>query len=454
MLIAGGGIAAVEALLALRAHLGGTVEIEMLAPDPEFVLRPLAVGEPFGIGEARRLALPSIAAQQEAHFREGALEAVDPASTAVLTLTGEELTYDYLIVAVGAHQHPAVPGAVTFGGPADRHAFQDVLDAAEAGDIRRLAFAATPGAGWLLPLYELALFTASWLVDRSSSAHSLTLLTHESSPLEIFGAAASDAVAELLDRAGIRVLTERLVRTFDGRSITCEHGHPRAADALVTLPALEGRRIVGLPDDGRGFIPTDRHGAVVGVPRVYAAGDGTAFPIKQGGIAAQQADAVAAAIAADLGALDTAEPFRPVLRGMLLTGSEPRFFRASPPAGKINGHEEPVSEVSFHPLWWPPNKVAGPYLAAYLDDPLAPSASRETFADLDPLDADDAEVAEEEHEGVALLLELAAASAGRGEYDFALKCLRAAEDLGGPLAEDRQRERRRWELSSIGTGHP
>jgi sulfide:quinone oxidoreductase len=457
ILIAGGGVAAVEALLALREHLGGTVEIELLAPDPEFILRPLAVGEPFGIGEARHLSLPSVAAQHQAHFREGALESVDPVTGTVLTAAGEQLTYDYLLVAVGAEQRAAFPGAISFGGPRDRHALEAMLDAAVAGEVRRLAFAATAGTGWLLPLYELALFTSTWLAERSSDC-SLTLLTHESRPLEMFGGPASDAVAELLHRAGIRVLTERVVRSFDGRSITCERGHPRAADAMVTLPTLEGRRIVGLPDDGRGFLPTDPHGAVIGVPRVYAAGDGTTFPIKQGGIAAQQADAAAAAIALELGALDTAEPFHPVLRGMLLTGAEPRFLRARARAGVAEGYgasEEPDSVVSFQPLWWPPAKVAGPRLASYLDNPLAAPNARPTFTDLEMLETEqDEAAAEEEHEGVALLLELADASAARGEYDFALKCLKAAEDLGGPLAEDRQRERRQWELSSIGTGHP
>ncbi len=454
VLIAGGGVAALEALLALRAHLGGTVEIELLAPDPEFVLRPLAVGEPFGIGEARHLSLPAIATQHQAHFRQGALGAVEPAAAVALTTAGQRLSFDYLLVAIGAHQYQAVPGAVTFGGPADRQQLEAVLAQAAAGDLQRIAFAATPSAGWLLPLYELALFTSTWLADQSAPASTVTVLTHESRPLEMFGRHASDAVAQLLDQAGIRVLTERLVQSYDGRSITCEHGHPRAADALVTLPALDGHRIVGLPNDGRGFIPTDPHGAVDGVPRVYAAGDGTAFPIKQGGIAAQQADAAAAAIAHELGALETAEPFRPVLRGMLLTGAEPRFLRAGT-TGEEAGGGESRSEVSFQPLWWPPGKIAGPRLAAYLDDPQATASGRRAFEDVAPPEPEEAEEAvEEEHEGIALLLELADASAERGEYEFALKCLRAAEDLGGPLPEDRQRERRRWELSSLGPGLP
>ena len=83
----------------------------------------------------------------------------------------------------------------------------------------------------------------------------------------------------------------------------------------------------GLPSDAEGFLVTDDHARVQGVPDVYAAGDVTAFPVKQGGIACQQADAAAADIAARAGAPVEPEPFSPVLRGMLLTERWARFLR-------------------------------------------------------------------------------------------------------------------------------
>ena len=43
VLIAGGGVAALETVLALRALAGDRVKLELLAPDEEFVERPLAV---------------------------------------------------------------------------------------------------------------------------------------------------------------------------------------------------------------------------------------------------------------------------------------------------------------------------------------------------------------------------------------------------------------------------
>jgi sulfide:quinone oxidoreductase len=111
-----------------------------------------------------------------------------------------------------------------------------------------------------------------------------------------------------------------------------------------------------------GFIPTDAHGRVLGVENVYAAGDGTAFPVKQGGLAAQQADAAAAAIAAAAGVEIDPAPFAPVLRGMLLTGAEPHYLRHD------LTRAEAESETADRPLWWPASKIAArtltPYLAA------------------------------------------------------------------------------------------
>jgi sulfide:quinone oxidoreductase len=138
-------------------------------------------------------------------------------------------------------------------------------------------------------------------------------------------------------------------------------------DRVVALPRLEGYDS-GVPHDAQGFIPTDEYGRVPGLDDVYAAGDLTSFPVKQGGIATQQADAAAAAIAVQTGAKVEPIPFRPVLRGQFLTGFFPRYLRADPDAR--------TSTVSTEPLWWPPAKIVGqhlaPFLAAHLGLPPAP----------------------------------------------------------------------------------
>jgi sulfide:quinone oxidoreductase len=125
----------------------------------------------------------------------------------------------------------------------------------------------------------------------------------------------------------------------------------------------------GLPADARGFIRVDaRDGRVEGTANVWAAGDAIAYPIKHGGLATQQADAIAEELAARVGVPLDPAPFRPVLRGMLLTGEEPQFLEAG------IGTSQPEATGGRSPLWWPPAKVAGrhvaPFLAARLGQPV------------------------------------------------------------------------------------
>lgn len=445
ILIAGSGVAGLEALMALRALLGGTVEIELVAPEVEFTYRQISVAEPFGLGDVRRFDLATIAADHQAHFRRDALAGVELRGDLVLTTGGLRLPFDYLVVAIGARRLQAIEGAVHFTGPDDRTAIENVLAGARAGTVRRLAFAAPEGLAWVLPLYELALLTSAW-ATRSELELELTIVTPETWPLEAFGSGAAEMVADLLEEAGIAFHGEYAAERLDGRRLTGPDAFAIEADAVVALPGLAGPAVEGLPRDDHGFIPTDRHGRVKGAARVFAAGDGTVFPIKQGGLAAQQADAVAAAIAAELGAVASAEPFRPVLRGLLLTAGEPRYLRTQLGGG--------VSEIAFRPLWWPPGKVAGRYLAPYIAQSGDPALLREPFVDREaPEQAESAQQASsEERDAVELLLELAEANARRGSYDFAVKCLNAAEDVGGPLPAAGARKRRQWEQRRRGRG--
>jgi sulfide:quinone oxidoreductase len=274
------------------------------------------------------------------------------------TAAGDELPFDLLLLALGAVPVRAVRGAVEFRGSRDTEALRQVLDEASSGKIDRIAFALPGGASWPLPLYELALLTRARLVDAGAPGVSITVVTPEDAPLELFGQAASEAMHELLEARGIEVRLRATPLTFaDGKLTTAPAGLV-PADRVVALPRLEGPRLSGVLHDPHGFIPTDAHCQVADEIDVWAAGDATRFPIKQGGVAAQQADAAAEAMAARAGAAVEPQPFRPVLRGLLLTGMVPRFFRSE--AGTAS------SGVDTEPLWWPPAKIVGRYLAPFL----------------------------------------------------------------------------------------
>jgi sulfide:quinone oxidoreductase len=361
VLIAGGGVAALEAALALRELGEGRVSVEMLAPEPEFWYRPLAVAEPFGLGEVRHFDLAELAAAAGTTFSPGALFSVDAGSRLAQTSVGSSVSYDVLLVACGAGPTPAVPGALTFRGPADTERIRALLEEIVAGQVGRVAFVVPWGAVWSLPIYELALMTAAYLAERELDRVDLALVTPEEAPLQLFGGAGSEAVRQLLEERGIVLQTGSApVELVDGELRLVPEG-TIAADRVVALPRLRGPRIDGLPQTVEGFLPVDAHGQVHGLADVFAAGDITSFPVKQGGIAAQQADAAAEMIAANAGADLTPQLFRPVLRGLLLTGRQPRYLRH-----EITGGAGGVSVASSEPLWWPPAKIVGRYLAPFL----------------------------------------------------------------------------------------
>lgn len=361
VLIAGGGVAAVEAALALRALAGERVSVELLAPEPHFWYRPLAVAEPFSSGEMRRFELSKLAADAGATLSLGKLVSVDAARHVAFTSPGGAVPYSMLLIACGALPKSAVHGAMMFRGPADISKIEQLLAEIEAGEVRRVAFAVPAGAVWSVPAYELALMTAAWLDTRRIVGAELALVTPEVEPLHVFGREASVAVRSLLDERGIAVHTRAYPAEVREGELLLLAGGIVVADRVVALPRLQGPRIGGIPQTFEGFISVDPHGRVTGVPDVYAAGDITTFPVKQGGIAAQQAVAAAEAIAAATGVELAPSPFQPVLRGLLLTGTGPRYLRS-----ELVGGGGETSEASAEPLWWPPTKIVGRYLTPFL----------------------------------------------------------------------------------------
>lgn len=358
VLIAGGGVAGLETLLALRALAGDLVDLELLAPEPAFWYRPLAVAEPFDAGRARRFPLVEIANAADATFTLGQLASVDTRADLARSSHAAEIRYGALVIACGALPRPVLAGALTFRGPADSDAFRQLLAEAESGSVHSIVFALPATDIWPLPLYELALLTAAWLEKRDRHLE-LTLLTPEPAPLAVFGEAASNGVRELLAERGIELRTAQRPRRYEAGRLELDSGSALAADRVVALPRLEGPRILGIPQDDDGFICTEPSGLVAGLANVYAAGDITQHPVKQGGVAAQQADAVAEEIAARSGAAVASRTPAPVLRGLLLTGDVPRYLRSV-----LVGDGE--STVSLEPLWWPPGKIAARYLAPLL----------------------------------------------------------------------------------------
>jgi hypothetical protein len=201
--IVGGGVAALEALLALRDIAEERLELELVTPSSEFVYRPLAVAEPFGVGEAYRYDLVKIAREHSAALHLAGVQAVAPDDKRLVTWDGRTLDYDLLLLAVGAQFTVSIPGSVSLNGPGYTGRFRSVLRDLEERRLRRLAFAVPFGTSWPLPLYELALMTAGRAREKGLGHVEIHLVTPEAEPLELFGPRAAAAVRALLDERGV-----------------------------------------------------------------------------------------------------------------------------------------------------------------------------------------------------------------------------------------------------------
>lgn len=361
VVIAGGGVAALECLMALRDLADPGHRIQLVAPHDAFVYRPLQVAEPFSLGTARRYPLARVAADFGAELMTDAVVEVRAAERTAVCASGVMLEYDVLVLTPGARRVPALEHAITFGLDPTHAAMHGVLIDLEQELVKDVAYIVPPKTSWSLPLYELALMTAREVGAQGIDAR-LSFVTPEQRPLAIFGPQVSAAVGGLLNAAHVEFFGDAYATVRQGAIELEPANRTIEVDRVIALPALRGPGLVGVPSDDEGFIRTDAYGAVPGLDGVFAAGDATTFPVKQGGLAAQQADAAAQAAAAWLGAPLTPRPFKPVLRGLLFTGDEDRFLRSAIGGGEGDG----TSTVNA--LWWPPTKVAGLYLAPYLHE--------------------------------------------------------------------------------------
>lgn len=360
VVVVGGGIAAVETAIALaRNGDAAAIDVTVVSETPAFVYRPLVVTEPFG-GRVPRIPLRPLLGRFGVGLHRSRVEAVDCDARRILLADGSWRRYDALVTATGAALKAPRPGGLTLG-IAMPEAFGRLLRGLESGSTQRVAFAVPSRHVWSLPVYEMALQTAAHLDRLGIGDRLLTVVTPERAPLEVFGARAGDAVAALLNRANIGLRPSTYPVAALHGELRVAPGAPVPADEIVWGPTLEPRSLAGLPTDAKGFVPTDPYGRVQGLDGVYAAGDITSGRLKQGGLAGQQAATAAASLIASVDRGAVASASDPVLRAMLLTGSDLLFLKS-----RISD-EGPVDEVvSDQPLWSPPAKVATPHVGGLL----------------------------------------------------------------------------------------
>ncbi len=357
VIVAGGDVAALETAFALHAVAGHHVDVTLIAANHYFEHRPVEVRDPLAVHARTRIPLARLAGAAGAELRHDRVVDVDPAVRRVHTAAGYELPYDALVVAENA-----LPRAVSAGAEPldDAHAAECrfVIGELRSGRATSLALVEPAGPAHPFDLYDLAIETAVALRDARVT---LTLITAESAPLAILGSRAATMLQETLGAHGVHLVMSAYVQSVGERGLeVMAHADEVTAERVIATPRLAGPRIHGLPYDFDGFLAADPHGNVPHLERVFAAGDCTAFPVKDRSIAAQQAEAAALSVAALAGADVEPEPVSPVLRCVL--PSRLRWYVEAPLIGGLGD----ATRISAFPLWSRHLRFDAPYLAPHL----------------------------------------------------------------------------------------
>ena len=144
----------------------------------------------------------------------------------------------------------------------DPESYGGLLRDIDEGYSKRLAIVVPPGAVWPLPAYELAIMTAGEADALGHDDVQVTVVTPEHAPLSLFGPEASAAVAEELERAGVRSDHRRRRAPRRRRAAAgAERGTARR-ERVFAVPRLLGPAIKGLAADEEGFILTGEDGRV------------------------------------------------------------------------------------------------------------------------------------------------------------------------------------------------
>jgi sulfide:quinone oxidoreductase len=363
VLVVGGGFAAAETVLALRAYARDRVDIELVAPESRFFFRPAATAAPFTDVAVQSFELAALAEQTGTTLLRDRVEAVAPSVKRIRLASGAQRGYDMLVLTLGARARAAVPGAVTFRDQRDVAQLQRIVQELRSGALDALALTVPAGVSWTLPVYELALLAAAE-VKRLRLDTTISLVTPEPAALAVFGANISAPVEAMLAAKDVRLICATIPRDVDRRGLRLIDGGQILANRVIAAPALVGQPVTGVPTDSNGFVPTGPRGRVEGLEDVYAAGDTTTSPVKQGGLATQQADMIAAVIARRAGASPPTPPLTPVLRAQLFGAPEPIFLEATldERGQPIEGRSHLLSEAP----WWPRGTLFGRHLTAWM----------------------------------------------------------------------------------------
>jgi sulfide:quinone oxidoreductase len=286
--VLGGGVGGLVAANTLRRHLPTLHRVVLVERERLHAFAPsflwLMVGarrQDQVVRELSTLTAPGV------DLVQAEVAGIDLAAQRVET-TREPISYDYLILALGAEYAPlSVPGldaaAHTFYTWSGAAALQQALQAfPDRGGTVAVAICGLPYKCPGAP-HEGAMLIADYFRRRGFSGAQVHLFTPEPQPLPVAGPVLGAAVQEMLRARGVIFHPLYKISAVDGaaKRLQFEGRESVAFDLLVTIPPHRGSRVAreaGLTNDA-GWVPVDRATLRTRSENIYAIGDMTAIPI-------------------------------------------------------------------------------------------------------------------------------------------------------------------------------
>ncbi len=344
--VIGAGFGALTAIRKLRAA-DENLQIDVIAPKPEFVYFPGTIWIPTGLRKPEDLVIPlhNFFQRMEVTYHEAEVTGLKDNGRMVLTSAGE-VPNDGLIIASGGRFIRKLPGiehAITpCGGIPAAVAMRDRLAAMEGGTIA-FGFAGNPKEPSAMrggPVFEFLFGIDSYLRQQGRrDRFKLVFFTPAEKPGARLGPKAVNGLLAEMAKRNIETHLGHKMKGFEATKVITTGGEFEA-NLILFMPGMTGNQWFDnsdLPRSEGGLLKANTHCQVEGRDKVYVAGDSGSFPgpewlPKQAHMADLQAEAAVANLLGELAGQPASHTFRSELicivdsrnTGMLVARTEKR----------------------------------------------------------------------------------------------------------------------------------
>lgn len=346
--VVGAGFGALTAIRKLRAA-DANVQIDVVAPKPEFVYYPGTIWIPTGLRKPEDLVVPlhNFFRRMKVSYHEAEVTGLRDGGRTLETSAGD-ISNDGLIIASGGRFIRKLPGiehSITPCGGIDATVqVRDRLAVMEGGTIA-FGFAGNPKEPSAMrggPVFEFLFGIDNWLRKNGRrDKFKLVFFTPAPKPGARLGPKAVEGImAEMAGRDIVTHLGHKM-KGFEANKVITE-GAEFEADMILFMPGMTGNPWfdnTDLPRSEGGLLKANAHCQVEGLDKVYVAGDSGSFPgpewmPKQAHMADLQATAAAANLRLEMNGKPATETFKAELlciidsynKGMLVARTEKRNF--------------------------------------------------------------------------------------------------------------------------------